>query len=88
MDVTEELKKVILSIGIDKQVVDTINPEWPLSGHVLDSLAYTEFVEALESHFGIRMLDRYSLRVTSLNEFAGLVTEMLEEQGGLAPSDI
>ncbi len=81
MDVTEELKKVILSIGIDRQVVDTINPEWPLVGHVLDSLAYTDFVEAVESRFGFRMLDRYSLRVTSLNEFAGLVTDVLGEQG-------
>lgn len=81
MDVIEELKKVILSIGIDRQIVDTINPDWPLSGHVLDSLAYTEFVEAVENHFGFRMLDRYSLRVTSLNEFAGLVTDALREQG-------
>ena len=81
MDVIEELKKVILSIGIDRQIVDTINPDWPLSGHVLDSLAYTEFVEAVENHFGFRMLDRYSLRVTSLNEFAGLVTDVLQEQG-------
>ena len=81
MDVTEELKKVILSIGIDRQVVDTINPERPLVGHVLDSLAYTDFVEAVESRFGFRMLDRYSLRVTSLNEFAGLVTDVLGEQG-------
>lgn len=81
MDVTEELKKLILTIGIDEKVFDAINPEWPLVGHVLDSLAYTEFVEAVENHFGFRMLDRYSLRVTSLNEFAGLVTDVLQEQG-------
>ncbi len=82
MDVIEELKKLILSIGIDSQVVDTINPKWPLAGHVLDSLAYTAFVEAVESRFGFTMLDRYSLRVTSLNEFAGLVTDLLREQAG------
>jgi acyl carrier protein len=82
MDVAEELKKLILTIGVDEKVVDTINPEWPLVGHVLDSLAYTEFVEAVENRFGFRMLDRYSLRVTSLNEFAGLVTNVLQEQGG------
>ncbi len=80
MDVAAELKNLMLKLGADKGVVDTINPEWPLAGHVLDSLAYTEFVAAIEERFGIRMLDRYSMRVTSLNEFTGLVTELLLEQ--------
>lgn len=82
MDVNAELKELIRGMGIEENVVNSINPEWPLVGHVLDSLAYTEFVAAVESRFRFRMLDRYSLRVTSLNEFAGLVTDVLREQGG------
>jgi acyl carrier protein len=73
MDVRGELKKLLLDIGIDEVVVGGINPDWPLMRHALDSLGYAQFVVGVEERFGIRVLDRYSLRIRSLNDFAGLV---------------
>ncbi len=83
MDVADELKKVIVSLGVEKSVVDSINPGWPLAGHVLDSLAYGEFVAAAEERFGVKIVDRYRLRLISLNDFTDYVTERLNEKGAL-----
>jgi len=83
MDVAGELKKVILGLGVERSVVDSINPGWPLAGHVLDSLAYGEFVAAAEERFGVKIVDRYRLRLISLNDFTGYVTERLNEKVSL-----
>ncbi|MEJ2199690.1 MAG: acyl carrier protein [Desulfuromonadaceae bacterium] len=75
MDIRDELKKLILEQGIEAEVVNNIHPEWPLMRHVFDSLGYAEFVVAVEERFGIKVSDRYSLRIRSLNDFAGLVAK-------------
>ena len=80
MNVAEELKQVILGLGIEDSVVNTINPLWPLAGHVLDSLAYTDFVVAAEEHFGVRILDRYRLRLISLTDFTEYITDELSKK--------
>jgi acyl carrier protein len=80
MNVADELKKVIVNLGIEESIVDSINPGWPLAGHVLDSLTYADFVVATEEHFGVRILDRYRLRLISLNDFTEYVTEKLSEK--------
>lgn len=73
MAVREELKELLLELGIDKEVVDAINPAWPLMRHIFDSLGYARFVVALEERFGFRVFDRYSLRIRSLDDFSCLV---------------
>ena len=80
MNVTDELKKMILSLGVEENIVDSINPDWPLAGHVLDSLAYADFVAATEERFDVRILDRYRLRLVSLNDFTEYITEKLSEK--------
>ena len=73
MDIRAELKKLMLEQGIEEEVVSGINPDWPLMRHVFDSLGFTRFVVGVEERFGITVYDRYSLRIRSLNDFAGVV---------------
>lgn len=77
MNVAEELKGIIRGLGIGEDVVQSINPGWPLAGHVLDSLSYSDFVAAAEEHFGVSIHDRYRLRLVSLNDFVSYITEHL-----------
>ena len=80
MDIRDELKELMLEQGIEDEVVNGINPDWPLMRHVFDSLGYTRFVVGVEERFGVRVTDRYSLRIRSLNDFAGLVERAAGEQ--------
>ena len=80
MNVADELKKVMLDLGVGEKMVNSINPGWPLAGHVLDSLAYADFVVAAEERFGVKILDRYRLRLISLNDFTEYLTEKLGEK--------
>jgi len=80
MNIADELKKIILGLGIEESIVNEINPAWPLAGHVLDSLSYTDFVVAAEDYFGIRILDRYRLRLISLTDFSEYISQQLREK--------
>ena len=77
MNVADELKKLIGGLGVEEDVVNSMHPEWPLAGHVLDSLAYSDFVAAVEDYFGVRILDKYRLRLISLNDFTDHITQKL-----------
>lgn len=77
MNVAEELKGIIRGLGVEEGVVAAINPGWPLAGHVLDSLSYSDFVAAAEERFGVSIHDRYRLRLVSLNDFTGYITDKL-----------
>lgn len=80
MNVADELKKVILGLGIEESVIRSLNPAWPLAGHVLDSLAYTDFIVAAEERFGVEILDKYRLRLISLTDFSQYITEKMAEK--------
>jgi len=77
MNVADELKKLIRGLGVEESVINTMHPEWPLAGHVLDSLAYSDFIAAAEDYFGVRILDKYRLRLISLNDFTDHITQKL-----------
>ena len=73
MNVINELKELMLKIGIQDSIVNEVNPAMPLAGRVMDSLAYSAFLVAVEERYGIKILDRYALKLKSLNDFANFI---------------
>jgi acyl carrier protein len=71
MTVINELKELMLDIGIEEGIVNGVGPDQILAGHVMDSVHYTAFIVAIEERFGIRVTDRYALKLRTLNDFSG-----------------
>lgn len=73
MPVINELKGLMLDIGIEEPIVNKVGPEQILAGHVMDSVHYTAFIVAVEERYGIRVTDRYALKLRTLNDFSGYI---------------
>ena len=73
MPVIDELKELMLDIGIEELVVNGTAPDQLLAGHVMDSVHYTAFIVAIEERFGIRVTDRYAMRLRSLKDFSSFI---------------
>jgi acyl carrier protein len=73
MTVINELKELMLKIGIDESIVNEVNPTQPLAGHIMDSADYPAFIVAIEERFGVKIADRYSLKLKSLNDFKDFI---------------
>jgi acyl carrier protein len=73
MPVIEELKELMLGIGIEEHIVNGVGPDQILAGHVMDSVHYTAFIVAIEERYGIRVTDRYALKLRTLNDFSGYI---------------
>jgi acyl carrier protein len=70
MSVINELKELMLDIGIEEPIVKDVGPEQILAGHVMDSVHYTAFIVAIEERFNIRVTDRYALKLRTLSDFS------------------
>jgi acyl carrier protein len=73
MDVIDELKELMLKIGIEEGIVNGIDPAKPLAGRVMDSIDYPVFLTAVEERYGITITDRYSLKLKSLDDFMNFI---------------
>jgi acyl carrier protein len=73
MTVINELKELMLDIGIEEGIVNGVGPDQILAGHVMDSVHYTAFIVAIEERFAIRVTDRYALKLRTLNDFSGYI---------------
>ena len=73
MTVFNELKELMLDIGIEERIVNEVGPEQILAGHVMDSVHYTAFIVAIEERYGIRVTDRYALKLRTLNDFSSYI---------------
>lgn len=73
MTAISELKELMVKTGIKESIVNEVNPSMPLAGRVMDSLAYSAFIVAVEERYGIKILDRYALKIKSLNDFANFI---------------
>lgn len=73
MNVVNELKELMLNIGIKESVVNEVDPTMPIAGRVMDSLAYSAFLVAVEERYGIKIVDRYALKLKSLNDFMNFI---------------
>ncbi len=74
MKVINELKELMLEIGIDGGIVSEIDPDQPLAGHVIESADYPSFIVAVEERYRLKISDRYSLKLRSLNDFKDFIT--------------
>jgi acyl carrier protein len=75
MDIIEELKKLLLKVGVEEDVVNEQNPYTPLAAHVLDSLGYSEFIVSVEEHFGVKFHDPDSIFIRSLIDIKKIIEE-------------
>jgi len=73
MSVIDELKELMLDIGLEESTVKGVGPEQILAGHVMDSVHYTAFIVAIEERYGIRVTDRYALKLRTLKDFGSYI---------------
>jgi acyl carrier protein len=73
MATIEELKEVMLKIGIEESIVKEVSPGQPIAGRVMDSADYPAFLVAVEERYGVQIEDRYALKLKSLNDFANFI---------------
>lgn len=75
MDIIDEMKKLLLNVGVEEEVVNEINPYMPLAAHILDSLGYSEFIVSVEERFGVKFHDPDSIFIRSLNDIKKIIEE-------------
>ncbi len=73
VNVIIELKELMLGIGIEESIVNEVDPEQMIAGHVMDSADYPAFIVAVEERYGVKITDRYSLKLRSLNDFKNFI---------------
>ena len=73
MATIEELKEIMLNIGIEEDLVNGLKPAQPIAGRIMDSADYPAFLVAVEERYGVNIDDRYALRLKSLNDFMNFI---------------
>ena len=74
MATIEELKELMLNIGIEEDLVGGVNPAEPLSLQGVDSVDCPAFAMTVEERYGVRISDTDSLRLKTLNDFADYIS--------------
>ncbi len=75
MATIEEIKELMLKIGIKEEIVKEVKPAQAICGRIMDSADYPAFLVALEERYGVTIEDRYALKLKSLNDFIRLINE-------------
>jgi len=73
MVTVEELKRIMCHAGIERSIVDAMDPAEPLALQGLDSIDYPVFALAVEERFGVKISDRDALRLKTLDDFKQFV---------------
>lgn len=73
MALIEELKELMLNVGVERELVADLNPAESLSRQGVDSLDGPAFVMAVEERYGLTISDADSLRLKTLEDFARLI---------------
>jgi acyl carrier protein len=68
-----ELKELMRGIGIEDSIVNETEPDQRLAGHVMKSADYPAFIVAVEERYGVKISDRYSLKLRSLSDFMNFI---------------
>lgn len=71
----DELKGILLEIGIEEDIVRELDHSCPLAGNVIESADYPAFLAVLEERYGVRIDDRYALRLKNLDDFAKYISQ-------------
>jgi len=74
MATINELKELMLSIGMDRDIVAGVDPAAALSLQGVDSVDCPAFAVAVEERFGVKVSDSDSLKLKTLNDFAKYIS--------------
>jgi acyl carrier protein len=74
MATINELKELMLKIGMDGDLVAGLDPAEALSLQGVDSVDCPAFAVAVEEHYGVKLSDADSLKLKTLNDFANYIT--------------
>jgi acyl carrier protein len=69
----EEMKELMLQIGMDKELVEGLDAAEPLTQQGVDSVDCPAFAVALERKYGITVSDTDSMRIKTINDFIAYV---------------
>ena len=70
MTLIDELKQLMLEVGVEPAVVEQLDPSRQLSRQGVDSLDGPAFIMAVEQRYGIAISDTDVLRLKTLEDFA------------------
>ncbi len=73
MATINELKELMLNIGVSTDIVAGVDPVEPLSLQGVDSLDCPAFAIAVEERYGVKISDADSLKLKTLNDFANYI---------------
>lgn len=74
MATINELKELMVNIGINRDIVANVDPSEPLTLQGIDSLDCPAFAVAVEERYGVKMSDADSLKLKTLDDFAKHIT--------------
>jgi 3-oxoadipate enol-lactonase len=74
----DQLRELIVQVGGNAQTVLELEPDQAVAHNALDSFGFTAFIVAIEERFTIRVSDKSSVKLRSLNDFAQYVEAQLE----------
>ncbi len=72
-NIIAELKKLMLSIGMDTNLVESLDPNLPLTPQGVDSLDCPAFALAVEKRYEVPISDADSLKLRTINDFAKFI---------------
>ena len=78
----DQLRELIVQVGGNAQTVRELEPDQAVAHNALDSFGFTAFIVAIEERFAIRVSDKSSVKLRSLNDFAQYVEAQLERPAG------
>ena len=76
--VIDQLRELVVQAGGNAQTVRELEPDQAVAHNALDSFGFTAFISAIEERFAIRVSDKSSVKLRSLNDFAQYVEAQLE----------
>ncbi len=68
-----ELKELMLNIGVNGDLVSGVDPAQPLSLQGVDSLDCPAFALAVEERYGVKVSDADALKLKTLNDFVSYI---------------
>lgn len=68
-----ELKELMLTIGMEKSLVESLDPKLPLTPQGVDSLDCPAFALAVEKRYEVTISDADSLKLKTINDFVKFI---------------
>ncbi len=62
-------------IGIEREVIDSIDPDAPLIAQGIDSMDFPALAIAAEKKFGVDISDTSAARLKTMNDFVRFINE-------------